>query len=473
MLRSAGFSFFVAGLMTLLMFIPQFFAAEVINSRAEYSRSTISDVSREWGGSQRFGGPVMMVPVTAEVTQNKRVEVIDPVTGMVMVDPVKGLPRHKYVEETVTEIRAPVYLHPEKLLATIENQTEERHRGLFKVPVYRGEVRMDLSFDPSLIQDFLNEGETAKWDAAELRLPLGNNRALRGAADVTSGEQVFQFEPLGYGDSGLRTELGDPRKLGDLQMTIGFNGAQSLWLTPVGRVSQINMQSDWPHPSFSGAFLPDRSDIADTGFTAAWTIPHLALSVPHIARHDPTDQARQRGSFGVEFYQPNDFYQKAFRAGRYGILFIALTFLTVLLVEDRKTRPTHPVQYLMIGLAQSLFVVLMVAFAEQIGFGGAYTLAAGATVTLITLYGATGLKLGRRAWVLGGALVLIYAVLYLILQTADFALLAGALLSFCALAAAMFLTRNEDWYGKPSNGMRWFSRKPKVPPSPPAPAQPG
>lgn len=473
MLRSAGFSFFVAGLMTLLMFIPQFFAAEVINSRAQYSRSTISDVSREWGGPQQFGGPVLVVPVTAEVTQRKRVEVIDPETGMVMVDPVKGLPRHKYVEETVTEARAPVYLFPERFQAQVSNRTEERHRGLFNVPVYRGTVAMDLTFDPETIAGALAEGETATWDAAELRLPLGTNRALRGTAAVTAGDREILFEPLTDGAGGLKAALGDPRKLQQMQIAIGFNGAQSLWLTPVGRTSQITMQSDWPHPSFTGAFLPDSSEVDETGFTASWTIPHLALSLPHIARQDPGDQSRQHGAFGIEFYQPNDFYQKAFRAGRYGILFIALTFLTVLLVEDRKTRPTHPVQYLMIGLAQSLFVVLMVAFAEQIGFGAAYALAAGATVTLIALYGATGLKLGRRAWVLGGALVLIYAVLYLILQTADFALLAGALLSFCALASAMFLTRNEEWYGKPGSGSRWFSRKPKTPPSPTASAQPG
>ncbi|WP_095587270.1 cell envelope integrity protein CreD [Actibacterium ureilyticum] len=463
MLRSAGFSFFVAGVMTLLMFIPQFFAAEVINSRGQYSRATISDVSREWGGPQRFGGPLLVVPVSAQVTQKKRVEVIDPVTGMVMVDPVKGQPRHKYVEETVTETRAPVYLFPERLDARISNQTEERHRGLFNVPVYRGQVAMDLSFDAGLIADALTDGETADWDAAELRLPLGNNRALRGNAALTADGQEFLFEPLSNGASGLKAELGDPRKLSALQIEIGFNGAQSLWLTPVGRVSQISMQSDWPHPSFTGAFLPDRSEISEAGFDATWTIPHLALALPHVSRESPSQQLREQGTFGIEFYQPNDFYQKAFRASRYGILFIALTFLTVLLVEDRKTRPTHPVQYLMIGLAQSLFVVLMVAFAEQIGFGEAYVLAAGATIGLITFYGITGLKLGRRAWVLGGALGMIYAVLYLILQTADFALLAGALLGFCALAAAMFLTRNEDWYGKPGNGPRWFARKPKAP----------
>ena len=49
----------------------------------------------------------------------------------------------------------------------------------------------------------------------------------------------------------------------------------------------------------------------------------------------------------------------------------------------RSGRPAHPVQYILIGLAQSIFVLLMVAYAEQIGFGPAYLISAGATVGLL------------------------------------------------------------------------------------------
>ena len=51
-------------------------------------------------------------------------------------------------------------------------------------------------------------------------------------------------------------------------------------------------------------------------------------------------------------------------------------------------------------------------------------------------------------WLSGFAmLVLVYAVLFLILHSADYALLAGASLTFSAIAVTMFATRNEDWYG--------------------------
>ena len=165
---------------------------------------------------------------------------------------------------------------------------------------------------------------------------------------------------------------------------------------------------------------------------------------------------------GARFITPNDFYQKAWRASRYGILFISLTFLTILLLDRTSARPAHPVQYLMVGLAQSVFILLMVSYAEQIGFGAAYLVAAGATIGLLVLFGATALKLGKRTGLLGGALVTVYGVLYLTLRSADHALLAGSTLAFAALALTMWLTRNETWHG-PERSVGWPFRKGQKP----------
>ena len=162
---------------------------------------------------------------------------------------------------------------------------------------------------------------------------------------------------------------------------------------------------------------------------------------------------------GVRFITPNDFYQKAYRSARYGILFIGLTFLTILLLDRVGDKPAHPVQYLMVGLAQSVFVLLMASYAEQIGFGAAYLLASVATIGLLTIFGSTALNLGKRTTTLAAMLLIVYAVLYLILQSADYALLAGSTLAFLALAGTMWLTRNEDWHGPDREPRKWFRRK--------------
>lgn len=51
---------------------------------------------------------------------------------------------------------------------------------------------------------------------------------------------------------------------------------------------------------------------------------------------------------------------------------------------------------------------------------------------------------GFRALVIFG---LLYLLIYLLLRLEDNALLVGALASFGAVAAAMYFTRNLDWYG--------------------------
>ena len=41
----------------------------------------------------------------------------------------------------------------------------------------------------------------------------------------------------------------------------------------------------------------------------------------------------------------------------------------------------------------------------------------------------------------------LYALIYVLLRLKDYALLVGAVASFVAVAAAMYLTRGIDWYG--------------------------
>lgn len=450
-MRSAGVRFLVVGLLVLLMFIPLFFVGAVIDSRANYSRQAVSEVGEEWGGPQLLSGPVLVIPVEGPVTRTESRDVTDPVTGQV---------RQETYEVTEIRQKPSIYILPEAFAAEVDTATEVRSRGIFQVPVYTATAVLRFGFDTSTAAGWLADGERAVWDQAWLRLSLTANRALRGEAVLTVDGVEKGLEPLSGGGrtGGILAVLGDPRGAEGYELRLGLNGAEELRLTPVGRDSRVTITSDWPHPSFFGAFLPDGSDIAEGGFEATWTIPHLARALPQVSREDFDGIARSDTAFGVRFFQPNDFYQKAYRAARYGVLFIALTFLTVLLIENRTRRPTHPVQYILIGLAQSIFVLLMVAYAEQIGFGAAYALSAGATVALLTMFGALGLKLGRRTAVLAVMLLLTYGVLYLILRSADYALLAGATLAFAALAGTMYLTRNEDWYGPPrEKGTGWFS----------------
>jgi len=103
------------------------------------------------------------------------------------------------------------------------------------------------------------------------------------------------------------------------------------------------------------------------------------------------------------------------------------------------------VEYLLMGAALVLFFVLLLALAEVIGFAPAYVLASAAIAGLNTAYSAAVLKSWRRAGLMGGLLIALYAVLYILLSLEAFSLLIGSLLLFAALAGVMYVTRNIDW----------------------------
>lgn len=465
MRRGFGVRFLVVGLLILLMFIPLFFVAEVVGDRKRLSRNVIDEIGRTWGGEQALGGPRLEIPVTEEVMRDFVRNRTDPQTGETLVDPQTGEPRTETIRQRVTEGRQPIFVYPDRFDVTITSETEVRRRGIFSAPVYRAQVEIDFDFPADALEALDFGSAVAHWEDAELFLSISNSSGLRREADLTGPDGDIAMEPSGDADNpGIVARVGDPRRGGDYRMSLGLNGAASLRVAPVGRRSHVTMTSDWAHPSFAGAFLPDGAEVTDQGFSAEWTIPHLARSLQQISRSEVTPYMLGTMNFGVSLIEPNDFYQKAYRAARYGILYIALTFLTVLLVDRNRATPVHPVQYFLIGLAQATFVLLMVSYAEQIGFALAYLVSAGAVTILLTLFGWLGLSLGKRSLVLGATLVLVYAVLYLILQSEDYALLAGSTLAFIAIAATMFATRNEEWYGPEGKGL--FTREKKAPDAP-------
>jgi inner membrane protein len=129
-------------------------------------------------------------------------------------------------------------------------------------------------------------------------------------------------------------------------------------------------------------------------------------------------------------------------------MFIGIVFLATLIFEAVSGRKAHPAQYILVGLAQCVFYLLLLSMTEIIGFTIAFIIAAAATVGLLAFYAGASFKsqqVGLRALV---GLGLLYAAMYVLMTLEDFALLAGSLVAFIVIAATMFATRGIDWYGR-------------------------
>jgi len=148
-----------------------------------------------------------------------------------------------------------------------------------------------------------------------------------------------------------------------------------------------------------------------------------------------------------------DSYRSIHRSLHYIPLFLGLVFLTYFLFEVTTGRRVHPAQYALVGVAQIIFYILLLSLAEHLGFDLSFLIAGAATVGLFSINTEWVFRSRTLAVRACGIFTLLYAFIYVLLRVEAYALLVGAIASFVAIAAAMYVTRNVDWYGGGAAGV--------------------
>jgi inner membrane protein len=230
-------------------------------------------------------------------------------------------------------------------------------------------------------------------------------------------------------------------------MALNIKGSESLSFLPLGDTTRASIESAWPSPSFSGNYLPNAREVTDGGFNADWKISSIGRSLPsRWTKGSGAATSTKSGAFGVDLYMPIGVYRLTMRAATYGVLFVVLTFVSYFMFEVVVGLKLHPLQYLMVGLANVIFFLLLISLAEHIGFGWSYISSAFASSGLIVGYSYSVLGQRSQAMIVGGVLFVLYCFLYMTLKAETYALLAGSIGLWAALALIMYLTRRIDWY---------------------------
>lgn len=437
--RNLAIKLGVIALLIVLLLIPLLMIGGMVTDRQHLRDGVLADIARSSSGEQHITGPILVVPYRKTLREWKTHEK----TGV------------RYLEER--EQRSRLYFLPEQFQLNAQVLTEERNRGIYQARLYHSDNQVsgyfqvpaqfgitenyaDYHFEPAFLSVGISDIRGIENDL-KLRLNGVELPFAAGSADRLLANGVHAPLPALDGVSAERLNYSFALKL---------QGTEQLWVTPVGRESNVQLSSSWPHPSFVGEFLPVKRKVSDQGFSAEWQTSFFATNFAEVlddCAHGDNCEAYNSREFGVSFVDPVDQYLKTDRAIKYALLFIALTFAGFFLFEVLKRLAIHPVQYGLVGLALALFYLLLLSLSEHLPFATAYGIAAVACVALLGVYLAAVLKSALRGLGFAAALAALYGMLYGLLRAEDYALLMGSLLVFGLLAGVMLLTRKLDWYG--------------------------
>lgn len=451
--RSPGLKLLFAALIGAALMVPLLLVYALVYDRQEQSQTAQAAINAGWGGPQVVSGPVLVVPYSAVETQREVVE-------------------GRTVSRAV-EVERALYVSPVTNNVDTKITPELRNKSIYSSVLFGAQIEGTAQF--ALPADLVRFGVTPDrllWDRAELRMGASDARGLtRGGTIVAAGKRLEVQPGKGPAASGGQGFFAfvpwDGSGQLDVSYSFGLRGSRSLSLVPRGGQTRWDIASTWTSPSFSGDFLPERRVLNDDGFRASYTVDKLALGQPPVASSDagaPLPQSREPGpppvsmrgpgdgemsgpstAITVGLIEPVDLYSKVDRSVKYGFLFIGFTFLAFLLFDIVGGARVAAAEYLMTGAGLVLFFVLLLAFAEVIGFTGAYLLASAAIIGLLTAYSAAVLGTWRRARFIGAMLVGLYALLFVLLNLEAWSLLIGSVLLFAALAGVMYVTRSIDW----------------------------
>ena len=317
---------------------------------------------------------------------------------------------------------------PTKLKIAFKDAIEIRKRGIFKIPVYKGDLDMSGEFTiPKDLDPQLGD-EQPTQNAQSLSFGFAHAEAISDFAVTMNGVKVEAERIQG----GLKVDLHDvtfkPGETVSFKVYARLDGYGSLTIATAARELEIDMQSQWPHPSFTGQ-LPRESTVTEKGFSAHWKLM----------------QASEAQSIVTSYMEPVNVYTQVSRALKYGFLITLLCLAVVFLMETLAGLKIHGMQYFLMTLPLTCFYVLLLAAAEHIGFNLSYMIASAAVVGLLYFYlsGAGATK--GQARMLGATLSGVYALILTMLMSEDYALLIGSLTLFACLAAFMLMTRKVNW----------------------------
>ncbi len=436
----------ITALLILAMLIPTAFVNNLVSERETRQQEVAREVTSSWATEQTLSGPYIYIPYSVKEKDEKEKEII---------------------------VLKHLYLLPENLSLIGNVSLEERSRSIYKIQLYRSDIKTNGNFKINIPQDIdiaslqlkdakicynisdfkgieqklnilfngieyeLSPGLPTKL--VETAIPTKNNTEAEIIKKETSS--VVMVKGL---SASINLSILDFQKPINFSMNLKIKGSNQLHFIPLSGNSNFAISSPWQNPKFDGSNLPSSREVSKKGFKASWAFNNANLPFGTVLKDFNFNT--QELAFGVSLLQPTDQYSKTNRSVKYAILFIGLTFALFFIIELLQNKPMHPIQYVLVGLSLVIFFILLLSISEYILFDFAYFIAASATIMLITLYAKSHFKDFATAGIFGTLLGLLYSFIFVLIRLEDSALLIGSIGLFIILGIVMFGSRKINWY---------------------------
>ena len=436
------YKFYGILIITSLLMIPTFHIDEVIEERQRNEQNAKQELAAKWSEHQVAGAVVLSIPVIENLSHQNTLHFL-----------------------------------PENLEINADVKNITKKSGIYKVPLYETRILMSGSFSDVSAKVFETVDTTINWNKANLSLGVLELRGLKSLDIKWNGKTVAS--EVGDMPSGIigsartvldgakeeETNLKAPfvgsaviakitpdKKLkqegkGEFSIEMVLRGSESIEFYPFAQTTTVALTSTEKTPTFQGVFLPEKYGVKDNKFHAQWKILGMNRNLPKYWTGDKSFLNEiNNSSFGVGFNGSEENYELNALSNKYTLLFIALTFITLISLEVILKFRFHLVHYAMTGIALIVFYYLLLSFSEQIGFGLAYGLAAVATIFSISIYVFRITKVRKSTWIVCSQLGLLYSFLYGLLKIEDFQFAFEATGLWIIVAALMYATIKIDWF---------------------------
>ncbi|HFW7110064.1 cell envelope integrity protein CreD [Klebsiella pneumoniae] len=410
----------------VLLSLPLMMVRELINERADYRSEVVDAIEQSTSGSQKLAGPLIAIPITETLTRMEN-------------------------QKEVNYQRSWVYYWlPESLAVTGKQTVESRRVGIYSGQVWHNALQIKASFDPLRLAALRKTNIVL--GQPRLVVSVGDARGIGAIHAPEVNGNVLSVEPgLGISGDGAGIHmpmpaLAEDNKPLEIAFSLDLNGTGEFSLVPLGRNSELQLTSNWPHPGFLGSFLPTQREVSAAGYRAHWQSSWFANDMGSYFKDEMEIPWSRLPAFSADVMSLADQYQLTDRATKYAILLIGLTFMAFFVFESLTRRPLHPMQYLLVGLSLVLFYLVLLALSEHIGFTAAWLAASLSGAVMNGIYLQAVLRGWRNSLLFVAALLLLDGVMWFLLHSEDSALLLGTGVLALALSVLMFLTRRVDWY---------------------------